>query len=230
MQIGSQRCKTFRRHAAYPGTCRVGGFAILCGLRVWGVLGGGWLVGWGVYGVGVLTPLIMRDTASRGQSFARACSALIHRSYVCGRQTGHGCVAVSVSFHPRKHSRWSHGHCGCRQCASWSVMVSPCVLGRRSVPAVVRPASCCGQFWIYFPYLFGVVVWSRPLLFPPSWRSIDGPALTTPVGAYLGTRRSRVGGGLLDGHGFLQFAYQVRRLAFREVFRACNGLHPVQFE
>jgi hypothetical protein len=43
----------------------------------------------------------------------------------------------------------------------------------------------------------GVLVWSKPVLFPPSFRLIDGPALTSPVGAYLGTiglgRRVAVG-------------------------------------
>jgi hypothetical protein len=35
----------------------------------------------------------------------------------------------------------------------------------------------------------GVLVWSKPVLFPPSFRLIDGPALISPVGAYLGTCR-----------------------------------------
>ena len=41
----------------------------------------------------------------------------------------------------------------------------------------------------FSPYLGGVLVWSRPVLFPPSFRSSDGPAHTSPVGAYLGTCR-----------------------------------------
>ena len=36
------------------------------------------------------------------------------------------------------------------------------------------------------PYLDGV--YTRPVLFPPSFRSSVYPALTTPVWAYLGTR------------------------------------------
>jgi hypothetical protein len=43
----------------------------------------------------------------------------------------------------------------------------------------------------FSPYLSGVLVWSRPVLFPPSFRSSDGPAHTSPVGTYLGTYTSR---------------------------------------
>ena len=62
----------------------------------------------------------------------------------------------------------------------------------------------------FSPYLGGVLVWSRPVLFPPSFRSSDGPALTSPVGAYLGTCP------LWGRHGAV-LAREARHL---------NGVHP----
>jgi hypothetical protein len=82
-------------------------------------------------------------------------------------------------------------HPGRLQCASYLLsIVSPLVL---VAPFELDPTGSPGALVVvgseFSPYLGGVLVWSKPVLFPPSFRLIDGPAHTSPVGTYLGTCR-----------------------------------------
>jgi len=80
----------------------------------------------------------------------------------------------------------------CRTLSCLSCVSPLLVVGRSRSRAGARsrPPRVVG-FSTYVPYL-GVVVYTRPVLFPPSFRSSVYRALTTPVPTYLGTHRLRL--------------------------------------